>query len=205
VRIIFDKAQRELGRTVALAYLLACITRWTTHFTAFARLFELKEPITKTVAWQRAGLIAAQVGAAKSTEELRLREDAIRHCDIIDDPQFWNGLDQVLGDIEAICYATNLSQKDSTRADQVLLALVGIFLRFMEHPEDDVRVEMLRRLEKRWSAYDQMLFLLALILNPWEQVSCFGHSANLDHFKITDLAVQVMTLSLCFLFFSDPF
>ncbi|KAJ6603707.1 hypothetical protein B0H10DRAFT_2229760 [Mycena sp. CBHHK59/15] len=36
-----------------------------------------------------------------------------------------------------------------------------------------------------------MLFLLALILNPWEQVSCFGHSANLDHFKITDLAVQM--------------
>jgi hypothetical protein len=156
----------------------------------------LKAPITKAVAWQRVAIIAAQVGATKSTEEVHLREDVICHCDIIDDLHFWNGLEQVLGDIEAICYATNLGQKDSMHADQALLAFVGIFLQFPEHPEESVKVEMLKCLEKRWKDYDQMLFLLMLILNPWEEVSCFGHNANLDHFKITDLAVQVMMHSL---------
>ncbi|KAJ7445390.1 ribonuclease H-like domain-containing protein [Mycena galericulata] len=191
VHVIFDAAQNELGRAVALAYLVACITRWTTHFTAFARLQDLRGPITKAVAWKRPAIIAAQVGAAQSTEAARLEADAKYHCDIIDDPHFWNGLEQVLGDIEVICYAMNLSQKDSTRADQALLALVGIFLRFNEHPEEEVKTGMLQRLEKRWSSYDQMLFLLTLILNPWEEVSCFGHNANLDHFKIIDLAVQM--------------
>jgi hypothetical protein len=32
------------------------------------------------------------------------------HCDIINDSTFWSGLEQVLGDIEVICYATNLVQ-----------------------------------------------------------------------------------------------
>ncbi|KAJ7074602.1 ribonuclease H-like domain-containing protein [Mycena amicta] len=191
VRVLFDEAQRELGRDMALAYLVACITRWTTHFIAFARLYKLKEPITKAVAWKRREIVAAQVGASKSMEAARLAEDANAHCDIVEDTAFWDGLEQVLGDIEVICYATNLAQADSTRADQVLLSMVGIFLRFSEHPEEEVRVEMVRRLEKRWSEWDQALFLLALILNPWEGLSCFGHNANLDHFKVVDMIVQM--------------
>ncbi|KAJ6604026.1 hypothetical protein B0H10DRAFT_1704605, partial [Mycena sp. CBHHK59/15] len=86
---------------------------------------------------------------------------------IISNPTFWSSLEQVLGDIEVICYATNLAQKDSTRADQALLSLVGIFLRFSEHPEAEVKDEMLKRIEKRWASYDQVFFLLALVLNPW--------------------------------------
>ncbi|KAF7329865.1 DUF659 domain-containing protein [Mycena kentingensis (nom. inval.)] len=191
VRVVFDTAQRQLGRDNALAYLVACITRWTTHFTAFARLFELKKPIVAVAAWQREAVVKAQVGAAVSTEAARLRDDANYHCDLAADPAFWNGLEQVLGDIEVICYATNLAQGDSTRADQVLLSLVGVYLRFSEHPEQEVRIEMLRRLEKRWGEWDQILFLVALILNPWETLSCFGSNANLDHFKVVDMVVQV--------------
>lgn len=120
----------------------------------------------KTVAWKQKDIVSAQVGAAKSTEKLQLENDANHHCAIVNDPQFWSGLEQVLGDIEVICYATNLAQKDSMRANQALLGLVGVYLRFSEHPEATVTTEMVKRIEKRWSTYDQSFFLLTLVLNP---------------------------------------
>ncbi|KAJ6619396.1 hypothetical protein B0H10DRAFT_2026511 [Mycena sp. CBHHK59/15] len=188
VRVIFDDAQKELGAAVALAYLVA----WTTHFIAFMRLLQLQTPLQKAVAWKRDQIVKAQVGAAKSTEKQRLEEDATHHCDIIDDATFWNGLEQVVGDIEVICLATNLNQKDSTRADQVLLSLAGVFLCFFEHPkEEEVKKAMTTRIEKWWGNCDQLLFILALVLNPWEQLSCFGEGANLDHFLSMDFAMQM--------------
>ncbi|KAJ6555690.1 ribonuclease H-like domain-containing protein [Mycena vulgaris] len=191
VHVIFDDAQKELGAAVALAYLVACITRWTTHFVAFMWLLQLQTPLQKAVAWKRDQIVKAQVGVAKSTEKQHLEEDATHHCDIIDDATFWNGLEQVVGDIEVICLATNLNQKDSTRADQVLLSLAGVFLRFFEHPEEEVKKAMTTRIEKRWGDCDQLLFILALILNSWEQLSCFDEGANLDHFLLTDFAIQM--------------
>jgi hypothetical protein len=198
VRILFDEAQMQLnksncGRAFALAYLMACITRWMTHFIAFACLLAVKEPLTKMVHWRRGDLIDAQVRAATSTEKQHLAADCNYHCDIIDDKDktFWIGLEQVTGDIEVLCYITNLAQKDSTRADQVLLCMVAVFLRFTAHPEVNVSAEMIKRIKKRWSDCDQLLFLLALILNPWEKLSCFGEDANLNHFKCIEMVVQV--------------
>ncbi|KAJ6610674.1 hypothetical protein B0H10DRAFT_1811242 [Mycena sp. CBHHK59/15] len=191
VHVIFDDAQKELSATVALACLVACITRWTTHFVAFMRLLQHQTQLQKAVAWKRDQIVKAQVGVAKSTEKQCLKEDVTHHCDIIDDATFWNGLEQVVGDIEVICLATNLNQKDSTHADQVLLSLAGVFLRFFKHPEEEVKKAMTTHIEKRWGDCDQLLFTLALVLNPWEQLSCFGKGANLDHFLSTDFAMQV--------------
>ncbi|KAJ7934367.1 ribonuclease H-like domain-containing protein [Mycena leptocephala] len=189
---IAEKATAKvLGAVVPLAYLVACITRWTTHFVAFMRLLQLQTPLQKAVAWKRDQIVKAQVGAAKSTEKQRLEEDATHHCDIIDDATFWNGLEHVVGDIEVICLATNLNQRDSTGAGQVLLSLAGVFLRFFEHPEEEVKKAMTTRIEKRWGDCDQLLFILALVLNPWEQLSCFDEGANLDHFLLTDFAMQM--------------
>jgi hypothetical protein len=50
VRVVFDQAQLY---EKALAYLVACITRWTTHFTAFACLLELKDPLSQSAFWKR--------------------------------------------------------------------------------------------------------------------------------------------------------
>jgi hypothetical protein len=188
---VFDKAQVDLGHEKALAYLVAGITRWTTHFTAFACLLELKEPLSQSAFWKWKDIIKAQVGAATSTEMERLTKDANSHCDLCKDKTFWVGLEQICGDIEVICYATNLSQKDSTRANQVLLSLVGVSLHFSEHPEPEVAWEMLVCIEKHWCDTDQLLFLLMLILNPWEQLSCFGDDAGMDHFTVCDMVIQV--------------
>lgn len=151
MRVIFDSAQRELCRKesrleAALSYTPANLTHWTTHFVAFACLCKIKPALRLAVAGDRKAIITAQVSAAMSTELRCLTEDATYHCDLIDSSEFWNGLEQVCGDIEPICYGTNLSQKDSTRADQVLIMLGGIYLHFSEHPEPGVAEQMKKRL-----------------------------------------------------------
>ncbi|KAJ7779844.1 ribonuclease H-like domain-containing protein [Mycena metata] len=162
VRMIFDVAQRTItqnaGRILVLAYLVANLTRWTTHFVAFMQLFLLREALEFAVLQNRAAIIAAQVGAAVSTEAARLKEDAEKYCALIRDRNFWDGLETVLGDLEPICLGTNINQKDSARPDQVLLTIVGIFLRFAEHPELEVKAAMLKHIEKRWLDCDQPLY-----------------------------------------------
>jgi hypothetical protein len=70
-----------------------------------------------------------------------------------------------------------------------------MFLRMVEHPEPEVATGMTARLEKRWKDCDQPLFLLALILNPFEKLACFGPKAGLNHFSCLDLLVKVRSLS----------
>ncbi|KAJ6561343.1 ribonuclease H-like domain-containing protein [Mycena sp. CBHHK59/15] len=197
VRKIFDASQRIIskdrngGIIIVLAYLVANLTRWTTHFVAFMRIFILRQAFQLAVLQNRTATIEAEVGAATSTEGERLREDAERMCARIEDTGFWHGLEMVLGDLEPICLGTNINQKDSTRLDQVLLTIVGIFLRFADHAEDEVRTAMLVRLEKRWKDCDQSVFLIALILNPFEKLSCFGPNANLNQLKCRNLLISV--------------
>ncbi|KAJ7480418.1 ribonuclease H-like domain-containing protein [Mycena galericulata] len=195
VRKIFDDSQAIIspdsnaGRVIILAYLVANLTRWTTHFVAFLRLFKVRKALQLAVLTKRTAIIDAEVGAATSTEAARLTDDATKFCALIEDASFWHGLETVLGDLEPICLGTNINQKDSTRLDQVLLTIAGIFLHFADHPEPEVKKKMLLRLEKRWNDCDQPVFLLALILNPFERLSCFGPDANLNQLKCRNLLI----------------
>lgn len=109
---------------------------------------------------------------------------------MISNSLFWHGLETVIGDLEPICYATNINQKDSTRADQVLLTIIGMFLHFADHPEPEVSKGMAKKLEERWKDCDQPVYLLALILNPFEMLSCCGPDADMDAFKLCELLVE---------------
>ena len=82
----------------------------------------------------RTAVINAQVRAATSSEKQRLTQDAEEHCNLIADHSFWEGLEHIISDIEPICYRTNINQKDSMQADQVLLTLVGMYTHFSNHP-----------------------------------------------------------------------
>jgi hypothetical protein len=155
----------------------------------------LQDFLQFAVLQSRGAIIAAQVGAAKYTEATRLEEEAEYYCDLIRSPEFWNGLTSVVSDIEPICYGTNINQKDSTRADQVLLTLAGLYLHYVDHPEPELSKALVARLEKRWKDCDQPLYLVALLLHPFEGVSAFGPRANFDHFKITALVVEVRHFS----------
>ncbi|KAJ6543312.1 hypothetical protein B0H10DRAFT_1970455 [Mycena sp. CBHHK59/15] len=194
VRKIFDTSQKivsmqNLGRYIILAYLIANLTCWTTHDVAFARLFFLKEPLQFAVYTRRKDIIEAQVGATVSTEGECLHVDAEKYCALIKDEVFWHGLKTVLGDLEPICLGTNINQKDSTRPDQVLLTITGIFLHFSDHPEPEVKSSMLVRLEKRWKDCHQPVFLAALILNLFEMMTCFGPNTNLNQIKCLNMVV----------------
>ncbi|KAK7042800.1 ribonuclease H-like domain-containing protein [Favolaschia claudopus] len=196
VRKIFDNSQAQLstdrlGFVLVLAYLVANLTRWTTHFIAFVRLISLQEALQFAVLQSRGAIIAAQVGAAKSTEAQKLREEAEYFCDLIRDSSFWNGLTAVASDIEPICFGTNLGQQDSCRADKVILSLAGLYLHYIDHPEPEVSKALVARIEKRWKDCDQPLFLVALILNPFEGLTRFGPLANFDHFKATALVTEL--------------
>jgi hypothetical protein len=154
-------------------------------------IFRLQNALQFAVMQSRGAIISAQDGAAKGVEKIAFADEAAKFCDMILDPKFWSSLESLIEDIEPICYGTNINQKDSTRADQVLLSLTGMFLRMVDHPEPEVAAGMTTRLEKRWKDCDQPLFLLALIPNPFEQLSCFGPKANLNHFDCLDLLVSV--------------
>ncbi|KAJ6625302.1 hypothetical protein B0H10DRAFT_2211988 [Mycena sp. CBHHK59/15] len=170
---IFDESQRIIskdqnnGIIIVPAYLVANLTCWMTHFIAFVRLFILREALRLAVLQNHMAIIAAEVGAATSKEGERLKEDAERMCALIEDVSFWNGL------------------------ETVLLTITGIFLRFAEHPEEEVWTLMLIRLEKRWKDCDQPVFLLALILNLFKKLSCFGLSANMNQLKCCNLLISV--------------
>ncbi|KAJ6617270.1 hypothetical protein B0H10DRAFT_2218753 [Mycena sp. CBHHK59/15] len=194
VRKIFDTSQKivsmqNLSRYIILAYLIANLTRWMTHNVAFTQLFFLKEPLQLAVYTRCKDIIEAQVGAAVSTEGECLHVDAEKYCALIKDEAFWHGLETVLGDLEPICLGTNINQKDSTRPDQVLLTITGIFLHFSDHPEPEVKSLMLARLEKRWKDCDQPVFLAALILNPFKMMTCFGPNTNLNQIKCLNMVV----------------
>ena len=51
--------------------------------------------------------------------------------------------------------------------------------------------EMMKRIEKRWNALDQPMFVLAFVLNPFEEVSRFGEKAGLSQFTLNTLLLEV--------------
>ncbi|KAJ7300362.1 hypothetical protein DFH08DRAFT_828525 [Mycena albidolilacea] len=173
VRKIFDRAQRDfhmdrLGRVLILAYLVANLTRLD---YALHRIHAVI-PSGGTAAVGRDA--EPWWETAKGAEKTAFTEEAEKFCTLIMETTFWSSLESLIEDIEPICYGTNLNQKDSTRADQSPRVASG----------------MTARLEKRWKDCDQPLFLLALILNPFERLSAFGPEADLNHFNCLDLLIS---------------
>ena len=195
VRSIFDDAQALRNNGKVLVYLVANLTRWTTHYTAFRRLLDLKTPIRHAVVLSRDDIVAAQVGVEHNAgKRLKLTNTANTQCDVIESAEFWNSLQMLVDDIEPICYGTNINQSDKTRPDQVLLTLAGIFLHFNRHADRSVAAGMQKRLEKRWKALDQPMFIFALILNPYERLDRFGDKAGVNIFSLNTLLMDVSGL-----------
>ncbi|KAJ7886987.1 hypothetical protein B0H13DRAFT_2342629 [Mycena leptocephala] len=120
-----------------------------------------------------------------------MTETASRFCDLLDNPVFWKNLETVAEDIEPICYITNINQSDQTRADQVLLGFAGVFLHFKRHSNPSISAGMMARIEKRWAALDQPMFVFCLILNPYERLDRFGPRAGTDAFTLSTALVEL--------------
>ncbi|RDB15234.1 hypothetical protein Hypma_004745, partial [Hypsizygus marmoreus] len=141
VRSVFNEVQADISIPPGkiLAFLVANMTRWNTHFIAFDRLFDLKDPTRRAVISRRQDIIAAQVGAEKNRQKKqKLEDDAVTHCELIDDGGFWRHLKSVIDDLEPICLGLNMNQTDAMRPDQALLTFAGIFLYFQKHSKPSV-------------------------------------------------------------------
>ncbi|KAF8164788.1 ribonuclease H-like domain-containing protein [Crassisporium funariophilum] len=197
VRSIFNDTQAKISVPPGkvLAFLVANMTCWTTHFIAFDHLYDLKDPMHRAVISCRHDIIATQVGAEKNCQKKqKLKDDATDHCDLIDDGGFWRRLKTVVDDIEPICLGTNLNQTDGLRPDypdQALLTFAGIFLYFQKHSKPSVAAGMAKRVEKCWNTLDQPMFVLALVLNPFEGVARFGEKAGISPFTLNTVLLQV--------------
>lgn len=170
------------------------MTRWTTHLVAFLRLAELKQPLRTAAVTRRQAIIDAQVGAEKNAgAALALQTAAEEQIDRIDDNDFWHRLSVVIEDLEPIAYTTNICQSDKARPDTVLLAFVGMFLYFKNLPytRGNISKGMVKRLERRWTGFDQSLMLTALILNPYERLDRFGPDAGANILNVNGMVVEV--------------
>jgi len=197
VRSIFNDTQAEISVPPGkvLAFLVANLTRWTTHFIAFDRLCDLKDSMRCAVISRREDIISAQVGAEKNRQKKqKLENDATAHCELIDDGGFWRRLKTVVDDLEPICLGLNMNQTDAMRPDQALLTFAGIFLYFQKHSKPSVAVGMTQRVEKRWKALDQPMFVLALVLNPFEGISRFGDKAGCNPFTLNTILLAVSSI-----------
>ncbi|KAF8878171.1 ribonuclease H-like domain-containing protein [Gymnopilus junonius] len=192
VRSVFDEVQAESSTPLGqiLAYLVANMTRWTTHFIAFDRLFDLKDPLRRAVTLRKQDIIDGQVGAEKNTKKLKLKAEAEENCEQIEDGSFWRSLKAVVDDLEPICLGTNLNQGDAMRPDQAVLTFAGIYLYFKNHSKPSVAAGMKKRIEKRWKAMDQPMFILTLMLNPFEGLSHFGDQAEVSQFTLNTILLQ---------------
>ncbi|KAJ6494246.1 hypothetical protein C8R45DRAFT_866803, partial [Mycena sanguinolenta] len=192
VRDVFEDVQATQNSGSVLAYLVANLTRWTTHSIAFNRLIQLKNPTRQAVILHRDAIIAAQVGAEKNKKKRKKMEDeANKFCDLFDSASFWKDLQTIADDIEPICYITNINQGEKTRADQVLLGFAGVYLHFKKHPDRAVATGMMKRIEKRWAAMDQAVFIMAMVLNPYERVSRFGDQAGVSVFTLRTVLIEL--------------
>lgn len=195
VRVIFDESQAELNNGRVLTYIVANLTRWTTHFLSFSRLLELKASLRDAAAYKIREIVAAQVGAEKNARAAKLEGIAKGYCRLLDDEEFWEALQEVVDDIEPICYATNINQSDTVRPDQVVLTFAAIFRHFNDHNDPIIANGMRKRIEKRWKALDQPMFIAALVLNPYERTERFGEQANANVFTLNTLITNVSITS----------
>ncbi|KAK0432830.1 ribonuclease H-like domain-containing protein [Armillaria borealis] len=192
VRVIFDETQAAMNKGVVLTYLVANLTRWMTHYIAFNHLLLLKAPLQSAAYMKRDKIVMAQVGAEKRAREREWMTDmANMQCDHIEDPWFWAGLQTVIKDIEPLCYSTNINQSDKTRPNQVLLTFAGLFLHFAQHADRHLSAGMKKRIEKRWKALDQPMFVFALILNPYERLESFGEGADVNVFTLNTTFIEL--------------
>ncbi|KAJ7903186.1 ribonuclease H-like domain-containing protein [Mycena leptocephala] len=204
VKKIFDDAQFAKNFTI-LVYLMANITRWNTHYIAFQRLISLKIPIRHAIYLQREEIVRAQVGAEKNKKAIAKITAAVnKQCDVLESNEFWTSLQTVVDDIEPICYATNINQADATHLDQVLLTLAGVYRHFSNRPNRVVAKGMTTRIEKRWAALDQPLFVLCLVLNTYKCLEHFGDKSAINIFTlntelIAKIAAEEQEVSLAFM------
>ncbi|KIK82177.1 hypothetical protein PAXRUDRAFT_154392, partial [Paxillus rubicundulus Ve08.2h10] len=93
--------------------------------------------------------------------------------------------------LEPLAIAANATQSDYAHLNVVLIMLVTLYHKF-SHPDLDQTVAeaVLCSLEKRWAKADCPVFILAVVLNPFLQLSCFSPQSPYRKFSTLWALVQ---------------
>lgn len=192
VQSIFNESQAETsvppGRV--LAFPVANTTWWTTHLITFncLCLCDLKDPLQKAVIPQKQDIIDAQVDAKKNHQKKqKLEDDAIKHCDLINDGTFWHSFKSVINDLEPICFRLNMNQTNAMHPDYCLQVYPD-----SKHP---IASGMMKQIKKRWKALNHHMFILALVPNPFKRVSYFRERDSVSQFTLKTIVLKASKIN----------
>lgn len=189
---------QKLGKTLVL--ILPVLTRWTSRYLCVARLLQLKQPILMLIADSPTELARA---AGQCSDAIAKAKLVIQK---LSQPVFWENLQRCAGALVHTCnlkchsidlhlrplaVAANATQSDCARLDVVLVTLAKLYdhFKFGEGLRDEIRPVVMASLKKGWAKVDQTIFLLALLFNPYIQISCFASNSPLRMaYTILDLA-----------------
>ncbi|KAJ3008701.1 hypothetical protein NUW54_g3057 [Trametes sanguinea] len=136
------------------------VTRWTSHYLAYRRLLELLPALQILAQDHRLFESGTAESHAKSREMIPIIRNGL----------FWHSLTRVKRHLEPLAIATNITQSNRSRLDEVLITFGTLFHFFhsLSDPEEaTVKEAVLRSLATRWGKADQDVFIAAVILNPF--------------------------------------
>ncbi|KAJ8462759.1 hypothetical protein ONZ51_g10696 [Trametes cubensis] len=120
---------------------------------------------------------------------------------IIENGLFWHSVVQVKKHLEPLAIATNVTQSDNCRLDEVLITF-GVLLHAFDSLNDSQQIikdAVIASLEKRWDKSDQDVFIAAVILNPFIRTQPFQHLPEL----FTPAAIYLLLQRLWTRFYPD--
>ncbi|CAE6515560.1 unnamed protein product [Rhizoctonia solani] len=171
--LLRQEQHHTLGKTLAL--IMAIATRWTSHYHSLRRLLDCIRPLRAIAVSQRDTLLLAGGKAPKA------REAASEVLDILNSDQFWMDIARTVLHLAPLAIASHITQAASTRLDHVLLTLAHMYHVYstMTPTETEICKAICTLIEKRWSACDQDICILAVFLNPFIRADLFPKS-NID-------------------------
>ncbi|GET00149.1 ribonuclease H-like domain-containing protein [Rhizophagus clarus] len=143
-------------------------TRWNSHYFCFKSLIRSKQALQNlAIRYKR-----PQIG---SEDELYLNSEL---CQILLDNDWWEKIKLLQDILLPYCGVLNKLQCDKARLYEVLYALEYFCQFWKQFPDSDLGNQMIDRLEKRWSQWEQPLFLLSFALHPKYRFTYFNSDLN---------------------------
>ncbi|GET01014.1 ribonuclease H-like domain-containing protein [Rhizophagus clarus] len=201
----YAAARRRLRLEYAEIVFLPCFAHQCQ--LAIGDIFK-ESPILKTAS-SKAIKIASYFKNANNSYFIALRNLAIRYerpqigsgdelylnselCQILLDNDWWEKIELLQDILLPYCGVLNKLQCDKARLYEVLHAL-GYFCQFWKQfPDSDLGNQMIDRLEKRWSQWEQPLFLLSFALHPkYQDAFKFWGYVEGDYKELAAVALKI--------------
>ena len=160
------------------------------HENALNILVAFASPFTRSESYVK---VEAKFLGWLLTNPITFHTCAVSHCDLIDEREIWHHRRTVIDKLEPICLGTNINQSDSMHLDQVLLKFAGIFLHFQKHSKLGGWPRGFKSTGK-FKALDQPMFILALVLNPFEGILHFSDKVVVRLFTLNTILLEVSSI-----------